>query len=289
MIVGALELGGSHVSAARVDLESAAVHGAVRLPLDAAGSRADLLAAILDAARSVEDGVTCVGVAVPGPFDYANGVCIIDGVGKLEALFGVDLRLELSHVFVEAVDAITFLNDAEAFLLGEACAGTTQGHARVIGITLGTGLGSAFLADGEIVRDEPGVPPEGNLHLASFRGGPVEDSISGRAICARFDGVTGVDEIAAHADQGDPLARAVLSQVGEDLGEFLAPWCSGFGASLVVVGGSIARAWRHFEPGLSHTSAVAVAATRLDDAPLLGAAFHAVAQRPRIVGDLRAP
>ena len=276
MIVGALELGGSHVSAARVDLERAAVEGALRLPLDPAGSRADLLAPILDAARSTANGVTRVGVAAPGPFDYANGICTVEGVGKLEGLFGVDLRLELSQVFKDASpEAIVFLNDAEAFLLGEAWAGTARGHARVIGITLGTGLGSAFLAEGQIVRDGPGVPPEGNLHLASFRGRPVEETISGPAICARFDGATGVQQIAAQADRGDPLALGVLAQFGDDLAEFLAPWCTDFGTSLVVVGGSIARAWRHFGAVLTRAPIDIVVAARLDDAALLGAARYA--------------
>ncbi len=276
MIVGALELGGSHVSAARIDLERAAVENALRFPLDPAGSRADLLAPILDAARAIADGVTRVGVAAPGPFDYANGICTIEGVGKLEGLLGVDMRLELSQVFEEAsAEAIVFLNDAEAFLLGEAWAGAACGQARVIGITLGTGLGSAFLADGQIVREGPGVPPEGNLHLTSFRGRPVEEAISGPAICARFDGATAVHRIAAQADCGDPLARRVLAQVGDDLAELLAPWCADFGASLVVVGGSIARAWRHFGAVLTHAPVDIVVATRLEDAALLGAARYA--------------
>lgn len=276
MIVGALELGGSHVSAARVDPEHAAVEDELRFPLDPAGSRADLLAPILHAARSIADGVTRVGVAAPGPFDYANGICTIEGVGKLEGLFGVDLRCELSQVFEEASpEAIVFLNDAEAFLLGEAWAGAARGHARVIGITLGTGLGSAFLAEGQIVRDGPGVPPEGNLHLASFRGQPVEAAISGPAIRARFDGATAVQQIAARASRGDPLALGVLAQVGDDLGEFLAPWCADFGASLVVVGGSIARAWRHFGAAPTAAPVEIVVATRLDDAALLGAARYA--------------
>ena len=276
MIVGTLELGGSHVSAGRVDLERAAVEDALRFPLDPAGSRADLLAPILDAARSTADGVTRVGVAAPGPFDYANGICTIDGVGKLEGLFGVDLRLELSQVFEDASpEAIVFLNDAEAFLLGEAWAGAARSHARVIGITLGTGLGSAFLAEGQIIRDGPGVPPDGNLHLASFRGRPVEEAISGPAICARFDGANAVQQIAARADRGDPLALSVLAQVGDDLAEFLAPWCADFDASLVVVGGSIARAWRYFGAVLTHAPVDIVVATRLDDAALLGAARYA--------------
>ena len=79
--------------------------------------------------------------------------------------------------------AIAFLNDAEAFLLGEGVGGSgarpcasDRDHARHrprLGVPRGR----------EIVRDGSGVPPR-EICTWPFRGGPVEDSISGRAICA---------------------------------------------------------------------------------------------------------
>ena len=277
MIVGALELGGSHVSAASVDLAGERVAGVCRLPLDPRGTRSELLAPILEAARSITADVSRVGVAVPGPFDYEHGICTIRGVGKLEGLFGVDLRFELSCVLPRTDGPrIRFLNDAEAFLLGEAYAGAARGHARAIGITLGTGLGSAFLADGEIVREGPGIPPDGNLHLLPFRGGQVEEVLSGRGIRTRFDGRTTVEQIAWLADRGERRATEVFAAFGSDLAEFLAPPCRDFQASSIVVGGSIARAWRHFGPMLSRSLTATVAvAERLDHAALLGAALEA--------------
>jgi glucokinase len=276
-MVGALELGGSHVSAAGVDVPSASLHDLCRLPLDPGGTRGELLGTILHAARSIAGGVRHVGVAAPGPFDYERGICAIRGLGKLEALFGVDLRAELSRALPRVEPrSIRFLNDAEAFLLGEAHAGAARGRRRAIGITLGTGLGSAFLADGAIVREGRGVPPEGSLHLVPFQGGHVEDVISGRGIRARFDGQTSVEEIAARADHGDRSAAAVLAAVGTDLAEFLTAWVRDFRPSCVVVGGSIARAWSHFGPVLARELGVeTLQAARLDDAALLGAAVEA--------------
>jgi glucokinase len=274
----ALELGGSHVSAARVDVATARVADFRRLPLHPHGRRGELLDAIVAAARSVADGATHVGVAVPGPFDYERGICTIRGVGKLDALFGVDLRSQLSGVFPAAdAQAIRFLNDAEAFLLGEAAAGAARGYSRVIGVTLGTGLGSAFHVEGEIVRSGPGVPADGELHRILFRGAPVEDSLSGRGLRARFGGDVAVERMAELADDGDPLAKAVFASFGADLAEFLAPWVHEFGAECVVVGGAIARAWSHFATPLAQEIAAdVVPAARLDDAALLGAALHAV-------------
>ena len=272
MNVGALELGGSHVSACVVDVETWRVSNPCRLPFDPKDSRPELLGAICRAAGALT-GVTRVGVAAPGPFDYENGICKVHGLGKLEGLFNVDMRAELVHVLRLDGASIRFLNDAEAFLLGESVAGAAQGHERAIGITLGTGLGSAFLADREIVRSGEGVPPNGDLHVVPFRGAPVEDAISGRAISARFDGRTGAAEIAARAGAGDIGAAAAFASFGADLAESLEPWVRGFRPSRVVVGGSIACAWEHFGAALPP---IATAATRIDDAALLGAAAYAV-------------
>ena len=205
-------------------------------------TQAQLLDLIVAAAASVADGATRVGVAVPGPFDYARGVTTIHGVGKLDALHGVDNSLELSRVFSAAeAHAIRFLNDAEAFLLGEAAAGAARRCSRAIGVTVGTGLGSAFLVHGEIVRSGRGVPADGELHRVPFRGRPVEDALSGRGIRARFGGDDTVERIAERADAGDARASAVFSSFGTDLATFLAPWVREFGAELVVVGGGVAR------------------------------------------------
>jgi glucokinase len=282
MTTSALELGGSHVSVARVDVVRAHVRDLRRVPLDPNGTRAELVGAIRAAAKSVAVGATHVGVATPGPFDYERGISTIHGVGKLEALFGVDLRSELAGVFSDADAAgIRFLNDAEAFLLGEAVAGAAKGCSRVIGITLGTGLGSAFMVDGGVVRDGAGVPREGQLYRLPFRGANVEDTISGRALRRRFAADLGAAQIGELADAGDARATALFASFGADIAEFLAPWVREFRAERVVVGGALARSWRHFGLPLARALEVdAVPAARIDDAALLGAALHATAGPP---------
>jgi predicted NBD/HSP70 family sugar kinase len=63
------------------------------------------------------------------------------------------------------------------------------------------------------------------------------------------------------------------------LGQFLAPSLAAFGASCLVVGGSIAHSWELFEPSLRaelepiETLEALTVAEQLDDAPLLGAAW----------------
>ena len=286
-VVGALDIGGTHVSGARVNVASASLETRSRAsePLPAAADRAELLAAISRVTQSIaRPDVRRLGVAVPGPFDYASGVSEI--AHKLEGLHGVNLRSELyamSTLLHPA--AIHFLNDAEAFLLGEWWAGAARGHSRAVGITLGTGLGSAFSEEGEIVRSGPGVPPHGELYRLRFRDAVVEQTISRAALLAAYGTglVEGIDveQVADRARAGERVARRVFTDLGAALGQFLTPWLRVFEPSCLVVGGSIARSWDLFEdtlqaelepiPGLRTVTV----AGQLEDAPLLGAAFSA--------------
>ena len=222
--------------------------------------------------------------AVPGPFDYARGIGLFRGVGKFESLYGVEIEASLRER-LPGTGPMRFLNDAEAFLLGEWSAGAARGHGRAAGITLGTGIGSAFLAGGVAVTVGPDVPPEGRADLLTWDGRPLEESVSRRAIIAGYERATGVHtdvrEIAALARSDVPAARDVLDHAFRVLGRALGSWWVRFGASVVVVGGAMAGSWDLIEPALLSGAAPAGAVPPLvrphhpDFAPLIGAALHA--------------
>jgi glucokinase len=284
-LVGALDIGGTHVTAGRVDIRSATVDAGtrIRIPFPPTGEP-PVLGRIVEAAVAVATPeVRHLGVAAPGPFDYDAGVCWIPH--KLAGLYGVDLRRALGSAVDLATDnAITFVNDAEAFLLGEWWAGAAREHARAVGLTLGAGLGSAFLEDGRIVRSGPRVPAGGELYRRSFRGAPVEETISRGALLTRYGArpheKLDVDELATRARAGDARARLAFRELAADLAELLVSPLEAFAPSCLVVGGSIAHAWDLLEPALAERLAafrplVVTRAARIDDAPLLGAARHA--------------
>jgi glucokinase len=292
-LLGALELGGSHVSAARITERDVVSGSLIRRSLAASGGREELLATILQAVREANaPGVSAWGVATPGPFDYERGIVTIRGVGKLESLYGVDLRRSLADALrFEAPERIRFLNDASAFLLGEWLAGLAVGHPTAMGITLGTGLGSAFLRDGRIVEDGRGVPREGRLDLVPFRGGAVEETISARGLAGLL-AARGADPDAARAAdgarRGDHRAEGAFASFGAALGEFLEPWLAAFAPSCLVVGGSIARSWDLIEPSFTAAAstvdrlAACGVAERLGEAALIGAAQHAAREAQRL-------
>ncbi|AZM44847.1 ROK family protein [Streptomyces sp. WAC 06738] len=314
-MIPVLEIGGTHVTAALVSPRTAAVATRVRRPLDARARAGDILGAVLRCARALPAAPAGArwGVAVPGPFDYATGVALFAGVGKFESLYGVDVRAALLDGLPGSPSGVAFRNDAHAFLAGEWAAGAARGHTRAVGITLGTGVGSAFLADGTLHTTGPGLPPEGRMDLARIDGRPLEEVVSRRAILARYSvaagagggtvcGGTGsgggpgfatgsgsageyggppgeaagasgrprrpegadgaiasagaeaavdVREIAERARAGEERARRVLDAAFGALGAELGPRLAAFGATALVVGGSMAESWDLVAPPLT--------------------------------------
>lgn len=228
-----LEIGGSHITGA-AGPEAALV----RLSLDGA----DPLAVLATVVTAVGPVPGTWGVAVPGPFDLTRGVGSYGGTGKLEGLDGVDLRALL--VGLGADDAV-FVNDADAFALG---AWERNGRPRrLAALSLGSGVGSGFVADGDLVQHDPSVPPEGSAHLLEHQGRPLEETFSRKALRQAWTAYAGecldVHEIVARPD-----ALAVLGPAARGLGEALSPWLQAFSPDLLVVGGSIARSWSLLAP-----------------------------------------
>jgi glucokinase len=281
-LVPVLEIGGTHVSAALVDPSTWQVGATTRYSLDADAPAHVLFDRFARAGRSVSAPAGAMwGVAMPDPFDYQRGIGQFEGVGKFTALRGVDvgdaLRTRLRA-------RVAFLNDADAFVLGEWAAGAAKGASRCVGITLGTGVGSGWLVGGVIT--DPGYPPGGRIHRLSVGGQPLEDTVSRRAIRRAFAAAGGdrdadVREIAELARAGDRTARHVLDHAFVTLGRLLGSCLSGFRADVLVIGGSMAASWDLFEPAFrAGAEGSGLPQIRLaldsDAAPLIGAAVHAV-------------
>ncbi|SEG91715.1 glucokinase [Actinacidiphila yanglinensis] len=297
--VPVLEVGGSHVTAAAVDPERATVIEGTRhrLPLRPDTGPEDFLAALAAAANGVLAAPALHtralrdtwGVAVPGPFDYATGTARYRDVGKFAALDGLAVAEQLAPLLLRRPVRMRFLNDAHAFGLGAWLAGRPR-ERRFAAITLGTGVGSAFLDRGRAVVDGPDVPPEGRADLLTIDGRPLEDTVSTRALAARYtrrtgrpvDGLRGLSQRSA---RGDTAARTVMDDALRALGEALAPWLAAFEAGALVVGGSATAAWEQLGPpftaGLTarrpELAAVDVTVRQDgEDAALLGAAEYAL-------------
>lgn len=279
----AVDLGGTHVSAGLVE-EGSRPAAVRRLTFDGEPTADAVVSTVVRAIGEVPSGAL-VAVAVPGPFDYASGIALYSGVGKFESLHGVDLGAALADGLSIPRERIVFCNDADAYGLGEASAGAGAGVPRLLCITLGTGVGSAYIENGAALRDDPRVPADGDAHLLRLDGVLLEELVSRRALRREYQRRTGhvrdVHEIAESARGGDARARSTLEQGIASLGRTLAPWVASFDPRAIVVGGSIARSWDLLGPMLADAFPGRPVRPALlgDDAPLVGAAAHALRVR----------
>jgi glucokinase len=277
----AIEIGGSHVSAALVDA-SGAVGPIRRAPLDRNADAATLLDAITAVASRIgADPGAAWGIAIPGPFDYDAGIGRYQNVGKFESLNGIDVGAALKTGVRPPPASAHFVGDAIAFALGEWTSGPARGRVRIAALTLGTGIGSAFLIDGRPVTTGPAVPPEGRADLLTKDGQGLEELVSGRAVLAAYQRLNGapapsVAEVVFRAQTGDQVAARVLECAYHTLGEVLAPYLDAFRPEILVVGGGISAAWPLIEPslraGLGNVHVPIVQAADTETSALRGAA-----------------
>ncbi len=273
------DVGGSHIGAGLCRLDNLALLRTVSGSLSAVNSFASFADLIhkLGIEAAGEAHLIGASLAVPGPFDLEAGISQMQH--KLEYLYGKDLRGALAQRFSFAPEQVRFLNDAAAYVLGEVGGGSLRGTTRSTGLTLGTGVGCAFVVNGRHVTSGAGVPPGGEIWNFPYAGATVEDLISTRAIKAAYTQQTGSEkEVAAIAEAAatGATARGVFENFGNDLGSVLHDVIAPFHPERVMIGGGIARSSHLFLPAAERKIAglnfTIVTATLGDRAPLVGAA-----------------
>jgi glucokinase len=278
----AVDVGGSHVSAALCALDNLRLSQLTSAPLAGVSSFegfVDLVYLLGREAGRTPGRLGGAGLAVPGPFDCAAGVSLMEH--KLQWLYGKDLRGAIAGRFGWAPEQLRFVNDAAAFVLGELNAGSARGAKRAVGLTVGTGIGCAFAENGHYVTEGTGVPPGGEIWNFPYRDGTVEDLISTRALKADYQALTGKDaevKAIAEAASSEDEARAVFETLGRNLGEAIRDVIAPFKPEVVVVGGGIARSSELFLPVaqklVEDLSIRIVPSTLFDEAQLIGAAAY---------------
>ena len=151
-----VDIGGSHITAAHIDAADFKIvkDSLVRERVASMEGADVIIKAWVDALTplivSSGDEQVHIGIAMPGPFDYEKGISLMKGTKKYDSLYELNvLEIPLAVLIGIPEKNIHFINDAAAFLQGEVFAQKLNTHERVLGITLGTGLGSAVWNKGD--------------------------------------------------------------------------------------------------------------------------------------------
>lgn len=248
MIQIGVDIGGSHISAAKIKLgnRTSDCYDVHEADVDTFGDQESIISAwtkiIKKAAGNAKEFQ--VGIAMPGPYNYQQGVSLIKDQGKMASLYQQSVKNLLAESLGIHPSNLVFTNDAEAFLIGESFAGAGRAFQNSIGITLGTGLGSAIKVL-DVVKDA-------KLWTAPFRDGIAEDYL-GTAWFKKFAltkfglEIEGVKDLIS--PEFDPeVSHQVFTSFGKAFGEFLFPYLSRLHSEGVVLGGKISLAADYFLP-----------------------------------------
>jgi glucokinase len=272
-----VDIGGSHITAARVMPQHCSIQpdAKIRRKVDSNADAEYILNCWSEALQSLCDpdkmDVTKIGIAMPGPFNYEEGISLIKGMNKYESLYGLNVRERLSSAIGIKPENLLFRNDAEAFLHGEVVFGKIPSTSKTIGVTLGTGLGSAKSADG--------VTTDVFRAITNMHDGIAEDYISTRWFqkrCGELSGntLTNVEELLNHTDTA--LRDNLFDEFGANLGAFLNAFAVDEQADVVIIGGNIAKSMDMFSAQtlrqISNKNIVIKQSILWEDAALIGAA-----------------
>jgi predicted NBD/HSP70 family sugar kinase len=193
-----------------------------------------------------EHGASRLGVGVPG---LAEGT-VCRWVPNLSYLDGLDLAALFPGV------EVALGNDAQFALLAEASAGVAAGLSDAILLAIGTGIGSAVLADGRIVAGSRGGACSFGWAVADLadavedNNGWLERHSSGRALdrIAASLGLGAGVALVECARAGDARATAALLPPMAAIGAALAGAVALLDPAAIIFGGGLAASFDVLAP-----------------------------------------
>ncbi len=194
-----------------------------------------------------------IGIGSAGPVDTTTGQ--LGNVNNLPGWQGGNPVEALSRAF-QVPAALE--NDANAAALGELRWGSGKSKARLLYVTVGTGIGVSAILDGKVYRGVDGCHPEIGHHIIDPAGpqcscgarGCWESFAAGPAMTAWWkensaasDGTANLTarEICARAENSDERARRAVEREGYYLGLGLANLITMFAPEAIVLGGSVIK------------------------------------------------
>lgn len=205
-----------------------------------------------------------IGFDFPGQVDYKTGVV------KLAPNIPGWVNVPIAQMIEEEFNIPTRIdNDVRCAALGELKFGAGKGCENFVCITVGTGIGSGLVINGQLVRGAANAAGEiGHIKL-QMNGGPIcgcgdtgclEAFASGPSIVAmaqeylkggkstKFREMAGADgeitpyTVAKAAEAGDPVAKRIFEIVGTYIGMGLVSVINLLNPEKVIIGGGVAAA-----------------------------------------------
>ena len=185
--------------------------------------------------------VTAIGIGVPSILDRERG--IIHEVQNIPTWKEVPLADILTNKFGIPV----FLdNDANCFALGEHQFGLGKNFKNMVGVTLGTGMGSGIITNGHLMSDSNGGA--GEFGMIPYKDGIMEDYCSGKFFKIFYN--TNGEKMMQLANEGNAEAIEEFAQFGKNLGIAINTIMYAVDPEKIIIGGSIIQSLKYFDASL---------------------------------------
>jgi glucokinase len=281
-VAGAVDIGGTRTKIGVVG-EDAQILKRATLSTTERGDPEPLVAGIvatlqplLDEAKSAGDSVAGVGVSVAGFLDRQRSTMIANA--NLPLLCNYPLRAALE----ERLGVPCHLEvDSNAATIGEYRHGAGQGAKRLLGATVGTGLGGGVILDGAMLRytgecaGDLGhiiVAPNGRQCTCGAHG-CLEAMVCSAALVQRARRGA-VRDIVTAAQRGDKRARSAINETARWLGIGLASLTPLFAPDRIVVGGGISASGNLLMKPVRKAYAAHVAPEFRDAVEIVSSSLH---------------
>lgn len=234
-----VDLGGTNIRAALVDGQE--IIKKVKRACPAKGKCEEVLETVANLIGEVIcEGVESIGIGVPSVVDTRRG--IVYNVANIPSWVEVPLKDILEQRFGIPVK---INNDSNCFTLGESRFGKGQGYGSLVGVTLGTGVGSGIIIDGKLYEGRNAGA--GEVGCLNYLDKDYESYCSTPFFVAHS---TSGAELSAKAKAGDAEATALWNEFGGHLGELVKAILFAYDPEAIVFGGGIAAGHPHFEAAL---------------------------------------
>lgn len=239
---------------------------------------------VLNQLYSAIDAVICsdaqgIGIGSPGFIDAEEGTIVnINNIPELQ-------EVNLKDLISKKYKLPTYINnDANCFVLGETYFGAGKGFNHILGITLGTGLGGGLVVNKKAYGGLCGAA--GEIGCIPYKDATIEAYASSQFFTNKYN-TTGF-ELFTKAEQGDNTSKDILREMGQNLGWLINNMLYTFSPEAIIIGGSIAKAFKYIEPGIKDElnnflfdvvkAKLKIKPAILDNAGLVGAASLCVAE-----------
>lgn len=186
----------------------------------------------------MNESVKAIGIGVPGLVDAITGD--VYDVVHIPSWKEIPLQKIIKERYRLQV---IVNNDANCFALGEFYYGKGQGCNSMVGLTIGTGLGSGLILNQKLYSGRFGGA--GEFGMMAYKDHCFEFYASGEF----FKNVYGLngEEVFKKANAGDAEALKMYDELGFHLGNAIKAILFALDVELIILGGSVRNAFRFFE------------------------------------------